>query len=125
MSVVRLFIFAMITACAGCVPWRFTETAHVRGEVYDQMTKKPVAGAKLHEKRFSGQIVATSSDGHFDFPAIHQWSVFYLVPAPDVNHDFFPLRSLVIEAPGYHNNEMNIPKSGTLFSQVIYLTPNP
>jgi hypothetical protein len=124
MSVVRLFIVALAIACSGCVPWRFSETAHIRGEVLDQTTKQPVTGARLHDKRFPEQVVTTSSDGHFDFPAIHRWSAFYLLPAPDINREWIPFHSFVIEASGYHANEIGISRSGEHTGEVIYLTPN-
>ena len=122
MPLIRLFLVVLSIACSGCVPWRFSEIAHVRGKVLDLETKKPVANARLYDKRFPEHTAITSSDGHFDFPAIHQWSFFLLLPAPDANHEWIPLHTFTVEASGYRTNQMDISRSGDLFGQIIYLT---
>ena len=92
----------------------------------DCVTQQPVANARVYWTGKPEYVVVTSTDGNFDFPAVHQWKAFYLIPAPDINHEFIH-RPFVIEASGYKTNGMFLPSGGYhgegLTKQIIYLNP--
>ncbi|HUJ08692.1 MAG TPA: hypothetical protein VL171_01580 [Verrucomicrobiae bacterium] len=119
-NAVRVSILALVLACSGCVVWRSDVTCEISGKVLDQITKQPVPGAKLYDKRYPKHVVTTSADGSFDFPRIMAWHhVNMLFPGPDLTKNHF----FVIEAPGYHKAEICMPLQFDWFDRIIYLTP--
>jgi hypothetical protein len=120
----RCLLLVTVVMCSGCIPWRFSETAHFGGKVLDQTTKRPVANAKIYTPGFPKEVVVTSADGHFDCPAIHQWRAFYLIPVADINREWH-MHAFVIEASGYKTDDMFIPGEweADISHQVIFLTP--
>jgi mono/diheme cytochrome c family protein len=120
MTAFRLFILALAIGCGGCIPWQFSQTAHVTGRVLDLVTEQPVPDAKIYDKRYPRQSVTTSWAGTFDFPAINGWGTTYLmVPGPDITRQ----TNFVIEAAGYHTLQMSVPHTGEDTDELIYLKP--
>ena len=103
MSALRTLLSAcLLLAAGGCVlpvPVRLQMTPHVAGVVQNQSTKAPVPQARLHWEHPSGedffkQVVWTSVDGQFDFPAIYRWALM----GADGYEGW-----LVVDAPGYQS----------------------
>jgi hypothetical protein len=83
--------------CSGCIPFRWRDTPHVTGSVFDSTTSLPIVGARLDYADFPKYTVYTDSAGRFDFLAIHHWSFIVLLPI-----DRLPPHSvLCVEAAGY------------------------
>ena len=119
-NIPRVFILTVALACGGCV-WRSDVSCETSGKVLDDQTRQPVPYARMYDKRYPEQIVTASADGSFDFPRIVAWShVHMLFPGPDLTTNRF----LVVEAPGYHTAEVNMPLQFDWFGRIIYLTPD-
>lgn len=119
MNIPRLFILALALLCGGCV-WRGDVTCATSGKVLDATTKQPVPNAKLYDERYPKQVVTVAADGSFDFPRIMAWQhVPMLLSGPDLSTNQF----LIVEAPGYRTNAVNMPLQFDWLNRVIYLTP--
>jgi len=116
----RAFILILAFSCSGCV-WRSDVTCSTSGKVLDATTKQPVPNAKLYDERYPKQVVTVAADGSFDFPRIMAWHyVPMLFPGPDLRTNLF----LIVEAPGYRTNAVNMPLQFDWPGRIIYLTPN-
>jgi hypothetical protein len=119
MIALRVITLILALSCSGCV-WRSDVTCATSGKILDATTKQPVANAKLYDKRYPKQVVTAAADGSFDFRRIMAWHyVPMLFPGPDLRTNRF----LIVEAPGYRTEAVNMPLQFDWPKQIIYLTP--
>jgi hypothetical protein len=118
-SAVCVLILAIAFVGTGCIPYYLQETPRVTGRVINAADQGPVEHARLHYTMFPKEIVIASADGTFDFRAIHRWQ---LVPLGPLDR-FYDLH-LLVEAPGYHTEELRFqPGVLDMTNQTISLQP--
>ena len=104
MKVHELRIAVVAAVLGGCVPYPLQETPRLTGQVADAVTKQPVVDARLHYEEFPERVIATGSDGQFEFPAISKWQLVPIGPL-----DRFGARTLVVHALGYQPASRRVP----------------
>jgi len=106
-----------LVVCTGCFPLQLPYTNHVRGIVVDTQTNQPVSGARLHYQDFPDRVVASGTDGHFDFPPIRRWVFWPLLGIMDQFHHL----QLIVEAEGYEAGRVEYQYSGGATDETIAL----